>query len=139
MLKIFGGLAVVVLGAATLLPVGTVSATPQGELPWEVYAFCGNPDDYANVINLYETPGAQGNGQRNIIIGTYGDDTINGGAGNDCIIGRGGNDRIDGGAGNDIIVGGYGYDRINGGSGIDRCDGESESSCEANPVIQDPA
>jgi Ca2+-binding RTX toxin-like protein len=53
------------------------------------------------------------------IVGTAGDDTINGGFGNDTISGGAGNDTITGGDGVDIITGGTGVDTVTGGDGID--------------------
>ena len=47
------------------------------------------------------------------LLGTYGDDVINGLAGGDRIDGREGNDRLTGGPGKDQILGGPGDDRIN--------------------------
>jgi predicted extracellular nuclease len=53
------------------------------------------------------------------IVGTTGNDVINGTNGNDVIVGFGGNDTINGGNGNDIICGDGGNDTLNGGNGID--------------------
>ncbi len=47
------------------------------------------------------------------LLGTYGDDVINGLAGNDRINGREGDDRLTGGPGRDTINGGPGADNIN--------------------------
>ncbi|MBL8225186.1 MAG: hypothetical protein JNM50_07650 [Chromatiales bacterium] len=59
------------------------------------------------------------------IVGTPGDDVINGGNGRNVIHGLGGNDTIDGGNGDDVICGGDGNDTLTGGNGIDRLDGGS--------------
>jgi Tol biopolymer transport system component len=53
------------------------------------------------------------------IVGTAGDDVLNGGSGDDIICGLGGNDRINGAGGNDILLGGAGDDTISGGDGAD--------------------
>ncbi len=58
-----------------------------------------------------------------IIVGTQGNDTINGTSGSDCIIGLGGNDTINGNGGNDYISGGSGNDVIHGGAGDDLISG----------------
>jgi len=50
-----------------------------------------------------------------IILGTPGNDTINGGGGGDYICGGAGNDTISGGGENDIIDGGAGNDTLDGG------------------------
>src|SRR4051794_10335267 len=53
------------------------------------------------------------------ILGTIGDDHLNGGRAHDVICGLGGDDVIDGGGGGDVIDGGGGNDLINGGDGAD--------------------
>jgi Ca2+-binding RTX toxin-like protein len=53
-----------------------------------------------------------------LLIGTDGADSLDGGNGNDCIIGNGGDDLLEGGNGDDVIVGGLGADTISGGGGI---------------------
>jgi nitrous oxidase accessory protein NosD len=82
-----------------------------------------------------------------ILCGTPGNNTINGGGGNDLIIGYGGNDTLNGGPGNDAIMGYAGNDTLSGGpdadsiqglSGNDTCDpgtgpGDQVSSCESGP------
>jgi uncharacterized repeat protein (TIGR01451 family) len=59
------------------------------------------------------------------IIGTPGNDVINGTNGNDVMHGLGGNDTINGGNGNDVICGGNGHDTLSGGNGIDRLFGDA--------------
>lgn len=59
------------------------------------------------------------NGLIATIVGTTGNDVINGTNGNDVIVGLGGNDTINGGNGNDIICGDGGNDILNGGNGMD--------------------
>ena len=54
------------------------------------------------------------------LVGTNGDDRIDGTSGVDVIVGGAGNDRIRGLGGNDVICGGAGNDRIIGGPGADR-------------------
>jgi Ca2+-binding RTX toxin-like protein len=53
------------------------------------------------------------------ILGTSGNDILNGTGDADIIQGLGGNDTIDGGDGNDTIYGGLGTDILNGGNGDD--------------------
>jgi Ca2+-binding RTX toxin-like protein len=48
--------------------------------------------------------------QSNTIIGTEGNDRLNGTSGDDTLIGLGGNDRLDGKAGTDTMIGGLGND-----------------------------
>ncbi len=64
--------------------------------------------------------GSNGN---NLLNGTNSGDIILAGGGNDTVNGGGGSDIIDGGTGNDILNGGAGDDLIDGGSGNDTIDG----------------
>jgi Ca2+-binding RTX toxin-like protein len=62
---------------------------------------------------------AQCNGKPANIVGTSGDDYLQGGPGNDVIAGLGGSDTIKGEGGGDTLCGGDAFDIIHGGSGID--------------------
>jgi Ca2+-binding RTX toxin-like protein len=62
-----------------------------------------------------------------IINGNGGHDTLLGGAGNDTIVGASGDDRIDGGDGNDTIFGNGGRDTLTGGAGNDQIFGSSQA------------
>ena len=53
------------------------------------------------------------------IIGSHGDDILNGGNGHELLSGRGGNDLINSGNGHDVAYGGAGNDEIYGNSGND--------------------
>ncbi|MEV7630364.1 carboxypeptidase regulatory-like domain-containing protein [Actinoplanes sp. NPDC089786] len=73
-------------------------------------------------------PPANANGKRCTIIGTKGNDRLNGTSradvicglgGNDVLHGNGGNDVLDGGAGADTLLGGAGADVMLGGAGLD--------------------
>lgn len=68
------------------------------------------------------------------ILSFEGVDTIKGGAGNDCIVGLSGIKKFDGGAGNDGIVGGISNDSLEGGAGNDSISGNS-----GNDVIKGDA
>ncbi|MEL6217081.1 MAG: hypothetical protein AAFR79_01245 [Pseudomonadota bacterium] len=61
------------------------------------------------------------------IIGTSGDDTLDGGNSADIIYGNDGDDEINGNAGNDTLYGGRGGDNIDGGSGDDVIYGGDET------------
>ncbi|MFV9505585.1 MAG: calcium-binding protein [Oscillochloridaceae bacterium umkhey_bin13] len=58
-------------------------------------------------------------GQGTLLLGSNGNDRINGRNGSDCIVGGAGNDTIDGGNRDDILLGGLGNDILNGGGGDD--------------------
>lgn len=68
--------------------------------------------------------GLEGNDQIN---GNGGNDTLLGGGGDDIIAGASGDDQIDGGAGNDIIFGNGGEDTLTGGTGNDQIFGRSQA------------
>jgi uncharacterized repeat protein (TIGR01451 family) len=57
------------------------------------------------------------------VVGTWGDDGLNGTPGNDVMCGLGGNDIANAGAGDDILLGGGGNDTLVGGSGTDLLSG----------------
>lgn len=65
-----------------------------------------------------------GGGGKDLMVGSLGDDQINGGDDNDTIIGRAGNDSLNGGNNSDVIVdrNGNDEDTITGGSGADTID-----------------
>jgi RTX calcium-binding nonapeptide repeat (4 copies) len=76
----------------------------------------GGPD-VDNVLPDVET--VWGSTYADILVGSDGDNTINGLAGDDQISGGGGNDQLLGGASQDVIDGGPGNDRLSGGVGDD--------------------
>src|SRR5207249_2800729 len=53
------------------------------------------------------------------IIGSFGNDSIDGGAGDDVLLGSWGNDTLIGGDGNDGMAGGVSFDLLMGGDGSD--------------------
>jgi hypothetical protein len=74
----------------------------------------------------------EGTGRRDVIVSLGGADTVNGRGGNDVICGGGGSDSLTGGGGDDFLDGGDGSDSLRGGNGMDTCtSGELRmSSCE---------
>ncbi len=58
-------------------------------------------------------------GGNDIVAGTSGNDSLNGGGGNDLIFAGAGNDTLDGGNGDDLLVAGTGNDSLFGGGGND--------------------
>jgi Ca2+-binding RTX toxin-like protein len=71
--------------------------------------------------------GDQATAGNDVILGTTGADTVNGGRGNDTICGLGGQDQINGGNGNDRVVAAGGNDTANGGAGNDALEGGAGS------------
>jgi Ca2+-binding RTX toxin-like protein len=70
-----------------------------------------------------EAEDARCHGRRAMIVGTDGDDVLQGTPERDVIWGGGGNDTITGSLGNDLLCGGPGADLIHGGRGNDIADG----------------
>ena len=76
----------------------------------------------------------QGTKGDDVIAGTQGPDTINGGGGNDTICGRDGTNNLKGGDGNDSITSGSSNDSISGGDGNDSItSGSSNDSISGGP------
>jgi len=75
---------------------------------------CGGEDVTVD-LSLGQEPTEEGD----VILGTDGDDVINGLGGNDIICGEGGNDTINAGIGRDTVFGGSGADFILAGPGRD--------------------
>jgi dipeptidyl aminopeptidase/acylaminoacyl peptidase len=111
-------------------PVGTVTATCTGAAD-----NAGNAAAPASVTYVVKDRACAGVAAT--IVGTPGNDTINGTAAADVIVAGDGNDTINGLDGNDIICGDYGNDRIKGGAGDDRYDagaGVDTASFAASPA-----
>jgi lipoprotein-anchoring transpeptidase ErfK/SrfK len=77
---------------------------------------------------------ADGGPGNDTIVGWDGRDRLAGGPGDDVIAGADGDDRLSGDEGADRLIGGSGYDVADGGADIDRCDAETTSTCEDEPV-----
>jgi len=89
----------------------------------------------ANIIGTAGNDLIDGTNDDDFIEGLGGDDQLNGLGGNDFLIGGEGDDTLDGGtgddrlhgdAGNDILIGGDGSDFFRGGAGVDSFDGGNE-------------
>jgi Ca2+-binding RTX toxin-like protein len=101
-----------------VLDYDTTFKPPSQDALYEVNPY--RTSDHDPVVLGLDLPiNATCNGLPATIVGTPGDDVINGTNGNDVIVGLGGNDIINGGNGNDVICGNAGDDTINGGNGID--------------------
>ena len=92
---------------------------PLGSYVFEVYATdnAGNVEDPPVSLSFEYLPAC--NWLVPTIVGTAGDDTLNGTSGADVIVGLGGNDTINGLGGADTICGMDGIDTISGGGGAD--------------------
>lgn len=73
-------------------------------------------------------------GQAATIVGTSGDDHLNGTSGADVIVGLGGDDTIRGGTGDDVLCGGAGDDHLFGGLGDDTVLGQ-DGADEIDDVV----
>ncbi|MEM1198602.1 MAG: calcium-binding protein [Pseudomonadota bacterium] len=73
----------------------------------------------AIVVGTNGNDDLDGTANNDLIIAGNGNDTIDGGDGHDLIFAGRGDDTIDGGAGNDVIVAGSGDDTVDGGDGHD--------------------
>jgi len=107
--------ALATLGAGvglTLVSSGTAQAAP--------------PTCHGYTATIVGTSGndeIEGTSGRDVIVGLAGNDDIDGNGGNDVICAGDGHDEVDGGSGNDWISGGTGKDRLEGGSGKDKLSG----------------
>ncbi len=72
-----------------------------------------------DVLPKFSSSDLGGDGLNNVI-GTTGNDTLNGTNAADYLIGRAGNDTLNGGNGDDYLDGGAGNDTLNGGNGNDK-------------------
>src|SRR5919106_4357738 len=88
-----------------------------------------SPDPYrssdhdAGIVGIAdERPAPSCLGREATIVGTAGDDRLEGTRGDDVILARGGDDRIDAGRGDDLVCAGRGDDRVEGGDGDDEID-----------------
>ena len=93
--------------------VAAVNAEPQLPVPPVV------PTCNGEVVTVDIAAGQVPTTGPDVILGTTGDDIINGLAGNDIICGLTGDDVLNGGSGSDQILAGGGNDVVNGGRGAD--------------------
>jgi Ca2+-binding RTX toxin-like protein len=77
----------------------------------------------ADQLNGNRSNRFQGTRLSEVIVGSIGNDIINGQGGSDFIFARDGDDRVQGGAGKDFLFGGLGNDILKGGRGSDRISG----------------
>ncbi|NEQ48136.1 MAG: tandem-95 repeat protein [Leptolyngbya sp. SIOISBB] len=113
------------IGTLQLKGDGTFTFTPAtgyiGPVPAVTYTVSdGTLTDTATLsFSDVKASVGQGSGGADTIIGSDGDDVINGLSDNDYLDGGAGNDVINGGSERDIVIGGSGDDALNGGSDDD--------------------
>ena len=100
----------------TTLPPPTTTTT----LPPRVVTCDGQP---ATIVGTNGDDTINGTHQRDVIHALGGNDRVNGRKGNDLICGGDGNDRLHGNKGADDLFGQKGNDRLNGDAGFDTCHG----------------
>ncbi|MEB3356808.1 MAG: Calx-beta domain-containing protein [Synechococcales bacterium] len=77
------------------------------------------PDTLPPVVGTGGNDHLEGTTVNDTLIGLSRHDRLSGGLGDDILIGKSGNDRLIGGVGNDLLKGGSGKDRLIGGAGND--------------------
>jgi Ca2+-binding RTX toxin-like protein len=100
-----------------LLDYDTSFKPPAQEAIYEPNAY--RSSDHDPVIVGLELDSTMCNGLEATIVGTPGNDVLNGTNGNDVIVGMGGDDILNGGNGDDVICGGSGNDTIDGSNNND--------------------
>lgn len=91
-----------------------VSFNAPTPVSWHQAVIAGSQPPGTGEFNLIESaPG------KSVLLGTVGDDQINGGISNDLLMGLDGNDLLNGYAGDDSLLGGNGSDFLLGGAGND--------------------
>lgn len=88
---------------------------------------CGGQE--ATIVGTGGEDDINGTNRRDVIVGLGGEDDIDGRGGNDIICGNAGGDDLEGDAGNDRLIGGQGRDEADGGRGNDNCSAEEKESC----------
>ena len=99
---------------------GTTQFGASGE---RVYALDGVFATADSILGTTGDDSLDGTAGTDEILGDLGDDTLNGLAGDDFLIGDEGDDVLDGGTGDDSLSGGAGDDVLNGGANDDRLEG----------------
>jgi Ca2+-binding RTX toxin-like protein len=118
--RVGGSTKVVALLVCALLAVGAAQALAAGGAAEEVPRCHGRQ---ADIVGTAGDDILQGTPSRDVIWGGPGNDTIYSKLGNDLICGGGGDDVIHGGRGNDEVFGGQGADRVFGDLGDDKAVG----------------
>lgn len=91
--------------------------------PVDVNLGAGFADGADGNDTLISVENAIGSAFNDFLVGSNGDNILDGRGGNDTIIGQQGNDTLDGGDGDDVLQGGQGADTLLGGAGGDNLTG----------------
>ncbi|MEO1298257.1 MAG: Ig-like domain-containing protein, partial [Cyanobacteria bacterium J06636_16] len=113
-------------GTVSLNSDGTFTYTPTAGFTGTdsfVYEISDGNGGTAQATAIVSVSGQSGTGGPDFIVGSDGDDIINGLSDFDRLDGGGGNDIIHGGSDPDVVIGGTGNDRLNGGTGDDEMSG----------------
>jgi Ca2+-binding RTX toxin-like protein len=90
----------------------------------------------ATVVGTAGDDELDGTDGADVIVGLGGEDELEGGRGDDRICGGDGDDELEGGRGSDQLFGEAGEDELDGGSGVDRADGGSDDDeCRAETEV----
>lgn len=113
-----GPIGAAAVAAIALVAIGALTAT--NTVASSVAGDISRPGPTANEVKPPECAeldlaviagvGGGGGGQSALVLGTPGNDRLNGAAGSDCIVGGAGNDDLKGNAGYDVCLGGPGND-----------------------------
>ena len=129
-------LAILILStSSSIMAAGnTINPTSVDNITIAVHADDFKPPECAGI----PIAGFTKNSGNALILGSSGNDNLNGGTFDDCIVGGAGNDRLTGKAGDDVLVGGDGDDILDGDSHVagDTCyggagtDTDKQGQCE---------
>ena len=111
---------------------GTIADDDAPPLPPKCPRFEGDPRP--KLVGTEGNDSLNGTSAAEIVCGLGGNDVLKGGGAKDLVLGGGGNDRLAGRGGKDVLKGQAGNDKMNGGPGVDRCKGgpgkDSARACE---------
>jgi Ca2+-binding RTX toxin-like protein len=84
----------------------------------------------AGIVGTVGNDSLQGTSGEDVIHARAGNDTLQGGGGADIICGGAGDDQLFGESGRDLLLGGPGDDVLDGGDGVDRCNGNRQTNAD---------
>lgn len=105
-----------VLAAANIVPATRLSDQSRGMVASDLAPpECNSIRAGLGSVIVCTGGSCSGSGANELILGSAGNDVIDGKNGDDCIVGGDGNDTLNGDNGNDVLVGGPGSDTLDGG------------------------